>query len=247
MSEFEQRLRAAMDAAFADEQPPGDLAETIRRRHRRHRIRAAAGAAAAVVIIAMGALAVRAGAHDSSRPGASGPGGPAAGTAPAMTPPARSRNVVDSCPAAIWSRLPAGWQRQSLRAGPLWLVGLRQPGTAAVKEGNTRIGGLLVLVRNGVTAWVTVVGPADGYFRLLFGPNDFARGLDGPYNISDGETGVTFAGCPPAAQGGLTPGYTQYGGYFLVTVPRSCVTLDVWTQTGGNRERVTFPVGSAHC
>lgn len=36
-------------------------------------------------------------------------------------------------------------------------------------------------------------------------------------------------------------------GYFLVTVPRACVTLDVWAQTGGNRDRVTFPVGTAHC
>ena len=37
MSEIEQRLRAAMHAAVADEQPPANLLQRIRARRRRHR------------------------------------------------------------------------------------------------------------------------------------------------------------------------------------------------------------------
>lgn len=249
MSEFEQRLRAAMHTAFDDEQPRDDLAELVRLRHRRHRARAAVAAAAAVAVIALGAAGLRAGVLTGSPSAVPADGGArsAPASAPALMPPSVSRNVTQTCAEAIWSQLPAGWQRQSVQAGPLWLVGLRQVATSPVKVGTARIGGLFVMVRNGVNAWVTVVGPADGYFRFLFGPNDFARGVDGPYTTSDGESGVTFEACPSATQGSLTPGYTQYGGYFLVTVPQECVTLDVWAQTAGGPTRVVFPVGGARC
>jgi hypothetical protein len=252
VSEIEQRLRAAMEAAFADQQPRDDLAELVRMRHRRHRARAAVAAAAAVAVIALAAAGLRAGVLTGSPSAADAGGGArsapvAPASAPALLPPSVSRNVSDTCAEAIWSQLPAGWQRQSVQAGPLWLVGLRQVSTSPVKVGSARVGGLFVMVRNGVNAWVTVVGPADSYFRFLFGPNDLARGADGPYSISDGESGVTFEGCPSRTQGSLIPGYTQYGGYFLVTVPRGCVTLDVWAQTGVRPTRVVFPVGGAQC
>jgi hypothetical protein len=155
-------------------------------------------------------------------------------------PSAGSRNVVDGCAMAIGAQLPHGWQRQSVQAGPVWLVGLRDESTSAVSGSTVRVGGLLVMVRNGATAWVTVTGRADSYFRFLFGPGDFAKGVDGKYGISDGESGVTFASCA----GG---GFTQYGGYFLITMPRLCVTLDIWTVAGGTPVRVAFGVDGTRC
>jgi hypothetical protein len=237
VSEIEERLRAAMHAAVAEEQAPANLAEMVRLRRRLHRTRAAAVAAAAVAVIAVGAFGLRASAPRALQPGAP----PAA--APPLLPPARTVNVVDRCSQAIWAPLQPGWQRQSVQAGPLWFVGLRQASASPAKYGQARIGGLMVVVRDGTTAWVTVVGPADNYFRFLFGPGDFSRGADGPYTINNGETGVTFAGC----SAGSAPGYTEYGGYFLLTVPRSCVTLDAWSLTGGSATRVTFPVNGGRC
>lgn len=237
MSEIEERLRAAMHAAVAEEQAPANLVEMVRLRHRLYRTRAAAAAATAVAVIAVGAFVLHAAAPGAPAPGAS----PAA--APALLPPARSVNVVDRCGQAIWAPLQSGWQRHSLQAGPAWLVDLRQASATPAKYGQARIGGLMVLVRNGATVWVTVVGPADNYFRFLFGPGDFSRGADGPYTINNGESGVTFAGCSSTS----ASGYTEYGGYFLITVPRLCVTLDAWTSAGGSAARVMFPVNGGRC
>jgi hypothetical protein len=236
VSDIEDRLRAAMQAAVEQEQAPANLAEMVRLRHRLHRTRAATAAAAAVAVIAVGAFALHA-----------VPGAPRSGASPAVVPvllpPARSVNVVDRCSQAIWAPLQPGWQGQSVHAGPLWFVGLRQASASPAKYGKASIGGLMVLIRNGGTGWVTVVGPADNYFRFLFGPGDFSRGADGPYTINDGQSGVTFVGC----SSGSAPGYTEFGGYFLITAPRSCVTLDVWSQTGESPTRFTFPVNGERC
>ena len=51
MTDFERRLRAAMDSAVASEQPPGNLLQQVRRRHRRHTVRAGMAGAAAVAVV----------------------------------------------------------------------------------------------------------------------------------------------------------------------------------------------------
>lgn len=253
MSEIEQRLRAAMRAAVADEQPPAGLLEMVRLRHRRHRARAAwATAGIAVVAAAVVALGFQAGALRAAPGlpgGAPGRGKAVAPSAGGPTPmrSAKSRTVLDTCAMQIGAGLASDWQRQSALVGPVWFVGLRDESATAVNGSTARIGGLLVMVRNGVTARVTVTGQADGYFRFLFGPGDFAEGLDGRYTISDGESGVTFAGCPGGAATTYLSGFTQYGGYFLMTVPRQCVSLDVSTATTGTPARVTFGVNGARC
>lgn len=96
----------------------------------------------------------------------------------------------------------------------------------------------MVMVRDGVTARVTVTGQADRYFRFLFGPGDFTSGLDGRYTISDGESEVIFAGCPGGPASTYLSGFTQYGGYFLITVPRNAFR---WTS---GRRRVAPRPGS---
>jgi hypothetical protein len=250
VSELEQWLRAAMHAAVTDEEAPANLAELVRRRHRRHRVRSAAAAAVAVLAISAGATAVHAGAFGSPRFGAQprrAAAGPSPLAAPPLAPPSPSSNFVENCSEQIAEQLPAGWQRQSLQAGPLWFVDLRPQSTSAVKNSQARTGGLLVLVRSGVTAWVTVVGAADGYFRFLFGPGDFTRGADGPYTINSGESEVTFTGCGPGGQSSFIPGYTEYGGYYLVTVPQACVTLEAWSHRGGTPYPITFGVDGARC
>src|SRR5260370_1428753 len=87
--------------------------------------------------------------------------------------------------------------------------------------------------------------PPAGHFRFLFGPNDFTLGVDGRYTLRDGENGVTFAGCPPHGASSLSyvPGYTEFGGRYLIDkIPRR-VSLDVWTSASRQPTRITFLVG----
>jgi hypothetical protein len=52
MTDFEDRLRAAMASSVAGEYPPADLVARVRRRHRRHNIRLGVAWAAAAVAVA---------------------------------------------------------------------------------------------------------------------------------------------------------------------------------------------------
>ena len=52
MTDFESQLRAAMESAVASRQPPGNLVQQVRRRHRRHVLRVAVAGAAAVAVVA---------------------------------------------------------------------------------------------------------------------------------------------------------------------------------------------------
>jgi hypothetical protein len=133
-------------------------------------------------------------------------------------------------------------------AGPLWFVGLRQ--ATAVFDGHGTIGvsDLIVIIRDGATAWVSVVGPAAGHFRFLFGPNDFQYGGNGRrYALADGENGVTLAGCPPisAGSGSLSdvPGYTEFFGRYLIDKIPARVSLDISTPASRRPTRITFMVG----
>src|SRR5215472_14141055 len=53
MTDFERRLRAAMESAVAGEQPPRNLIQQVRRRHRWHTARIGAAGAAAVAVVAV--------------------------------------------------------------------------------------------------------------------------------------------------------------------------------------------------
>jgi hypothetical protein len=155
--------------------------------------------------------------------------------------------VLDNCDSSIGMQLPLDWRTGSVAVGPLWFVGLRQ--STATFEGRSRlaVGGLVVTIRNGATAWVSVVGPAAGHFRFLFGPNDFRYGVDGRYTLSDGENGVTFAGCSPISMGSgnlsEVPGYTEFAGRYLIDKIPTRVTLDIWTPASRRPARITFLVG----
>jgi len=239
MTEIERRLRAAMHAAVDDEQPPANLLGSVRTRHRRHRTRTAV---AGVAIVAAGAVALppatsalRSGTPSGYRP-ASPPTGP---------PHAAPGTVLEPCSDQIGLNLPLDWRTNSVQVGPLWFVGMRQATGAYYGHSKLAIGGLSVNVRDGATVWVKVAGPAAGHFRFLFGPNDFTLGVDGRYTLRDGENGVTFAGCPPHGASSLSyvPGYTEFGGRYLIDkIPRR-VSLDVWTSASRHPTRITFLVG----
>jgi len=51
MSDFERQLREVMDAAVADAQPPSDVMELVRRRHRRRNARLAGASAVALAVL----------------------------------------------------------------------------------------------------------------------------------------------------------------------------------------------------
>ena len=53
MADVEGRLRAAMESAVASEQPPGNLTELVRRRHRRYVMRLSVAGAASVAVVAV--------------------------------------------------------------------------------------------------------------------------------------------------------------------------------------------------
>jgi hypothetical protein len=237
MSEIEGRLRAAMHAAVDGLPPPTDLLQQVSLRRRRHRVRSAA-----VAVAAVGALAVPP--VSLALHGRAGQAG-GAGTPPAPAPAQRAApgTVLDACASAIDENLGLGWRQQSVRAGPLWFIDLRQQSATYYRRSPIAIGGLEVAVQDSAKAWVTAAGASRGYFRFLFGPSDFKAGVDGHYTVADGEAGVTFVGCPADQAWSFERGYTLYGGYYLIAGSPRQVALDIWTTAGRKPTRITFLVG----
>lgn len=240
MTEIEQRLRAAMHAEVDDEQPPANLLKSVLARHRRHRTRTAVAGVALVAVGALGlppAVSALHGSSPDSRPAAEpGPHRAAPGTA------------LDNCDSSIGMQLPLGWRTGSVAVGPLWFVGLREATAVFYGHSKLAVGELVVIIRDGATAWVSVVGPAARHFRFLFGPKDFQYGIDGRrYTLADGENGVTLAGCSPISAGsgnlGEVPGFTEFFGRYLIDKIPTRVSLDIWAPTSRRPTRITFLVG----
>ncbi|HEX3923994.1 MAG TPA: hypothetical protein VHY31_17045 [Streptosporangiaceae bacterium] len=234
-----RRLRAAMKDAVAGEHPPANLLSQVRARRRRHRARTALVSAAVVVIGVLVFPPAAAQLRDASPPG----GGPAAARPPAPLPRAAPGTVLKPCNLQISEQLPLDWRRESVQAGPVWFVNMKQATASFYPKHKLAIGGLLVQVRSGVTASVKVVGPASGHFRFLFGPGDSIKGVDSRYTLKDGENGVTFGDCPASGEASFVSGYTQFGGYFLIDKIPQRVTLEVQAVGGGRPVRVTLLVG----
>jgi hypothetical protein len=239
MSDIERRLRAALHAAVDDLPAPAGLLEQVRSRRRRRR-----RASAAVAVVAVGALAVPsvALALHASGDAARGPGAASAGV-PAPVAKAAPGTVLNACASAIGENLGPGWRRESVHAGPLWFIGLRQQTATYYGHSQVAIGGLEVAVQDNAKAWVTVAGTARGYFRFLFRQSDFTAGVNGHYTVTDGEAGVTFVGCPAGYAWSFQSGYSLYGGYFLIAGSPRQVALDVWTSSKRRPTRITFRVG----
>jgi hypothetical protein len=237
MGDIEQELREAMHAAVPDERPPGNVIDVIRRRHRWHTVHLAAFGAVVVVAAlftaSMAAVALR--------------GGHATGVRPDLTPTNMPRAVPGTelltCGYVTYGDLGSGWQRRSVRAGPLWFVGARDFASTDRSTnplGNYRRGfGMIIDVEPNTTVWVTVPAQARPYIR--FGSSMFR---------SSRARGVTFVSCPahPISPGmQVAPdGTSQFEVGTIVAAPR-CVPLDVWTSARTRPTRVTLSFGAGAC
>jgi hypothetical protein len=244
MSEIERRLRAAMHAAVDDIPAPAGLLERVRARRRRRRARAAAAVAAlAVLAVPAAALGLRGGAVPGAAPGLAPAGSGRPGAARPGAVRAAPGTVLDGCSRQIGEDLGPDWRKQSVRAGPLWFIDLRQQRATSHGRSPAAVGGLAVAVQNDARAWVTAAGTSRSYFRFLFGPGDFRLGVDGDYTVADGEAGVTFVGCAAGQAPSFQSEYTLYGGYYLVAGTPRRVALDVWTPGSRRPTLITFMVG----
>ncbi len=223
MTDFEERLRAAMESAVASEQPPGNLAERIRRRHRRHTARVAiAGIAvvvAAVVAIPPTGAALLGGGGVTPRAAAPTPDA----AARAATRPAPHGQYY-GCDSQTFGDLGPQWRRGSTQAGPLWFInkGIAPDFSFYNPDGTLKEVPVIVMLRDNSTAWVEPSGAGKRYFRFLPGFNSTNQ-----YTLRDGTAGATFVGC--SDQNSMYGnGFTEFYIGVIVPGPR-CVTFDVWT------------------
>jgi hypothetical protein len=244
VTDFERRLADALHDAVDQAWPPARLIDQIRQRHRRHRARVAVASFAAIAAAAAITLPLAAPAVSGGPPAVGLSGSP--GTAKPSVPVVRPGTVLQDCSDQISGQYGAGWQRQSIQAGPLWFINVRT--TFATNGGVTHrlaYGDLPVNAKDGSVTWVRVIGDARHYFRFLYGVPNHGTGN---YTLRDGEAGVTFAACGPGRVfGQFYPGYTQFWGGFVISKVPACVSLGVWTTTARKPIRVTFAVGTIRC
>jgi hypothetical protein len=235
MGDSEQELREAMVAAVAGEQPPDNLIEVIRRRHRRHVVRLTAFGAAAIVAVLYIASAAATASHDRTGPG----------VRPSSPPSAVPGTELLTCRDAVNGDLgpAAEWHKRSVRAGPLWFVGARDrasDGRSGRLPDFYRQGWEMAFVVDpGTTVSVTVPAQERPYIWFASGP--------GPGGLQ----GVTFVSCPavpvPPGTTVVNPGGTsQFGVGIKVTAPR-CITFDVWTSASTRPIEVTLSFGAGAC
>lgn len=238
MSDLERRLRAAMIAAA--EQPPANLMQQIRRRHRRHVRRVSFACVAVAVSIAITAPPV---AHAllAGHPAGGRPVGPAStGPVPgASTPPAAP---ADGCQASAGA-LPRDWRGSSLRVGPVWFAYDRSQGYVHLGSspgdhrgsGQLEVGVMIVEVDYGSRAVLTVDPGARSYFRLLNGFNDGS----GPYPLSAGLTSLTLVSCPPGTPPGDNGPVSDYYLGFIIKMGSDAL-VDVRTSASARPIPVIF-------
>jgi hypothetical protein len=233
MTEFEDRLRAAMESSVAAEHPAGDLITQVRRRHRRHVARL--GAVWATAAVAVAALVPTAGSA-LLKGGNSGAGSPAPASSPATTRPGQ----YYGCDAQTYGSLVPDWRRKAVHAGPLWIInaGIAPGFRFRNPDGTLKAVPLIVMLQGDTTVQVTPTAVGEPYFRFLPGFNDTGR-----YTLRDGQAGATFTGCS-AQSSRYGDGFTEF--YIGVTVagPR-CITLEV--RTPQNRQPAPMTLRFGRC
>lgn len=255
MTEFEDRLRAAMAAAAGP--PPAGLLDGIRRRHRRH-VRRVTRACVAVVAFGLAGTLVSRGVLASPGGGGPAPAGPA-GTGQASVPPASTASpapaapgtVLRDCQSANPGTLGPDWKAQSVHAGPVWFIyarpgSIRSPGHPPA-SGKVRVNAMIIAVSNAHSAVVTGIPGLGGRLRFLANVSAGQRA-----SLAQGAPGLTLAGCPAAAPGvarvpaAYAPGLTMFWeGY--VTDLRGCLPLQVRTMPAGPPVRVTVAPAGGSC
>lgn len=245
MTDFEGRLRAAMEATVDSEQPPGNLVEMIRRRHRRHTARlAVAGiavlAAAAAAVPPAGAALLGGGAaatHAATRAASPTPGTHASRSAP-VPHAASGTGQYYGCDSQTDGGLGPHWRRGSTQAGPLWFInkGIAPSFKFHNPDGSLKAVPIIVMLRDNTTARVRPSGAGTRYFRFLSGFNSTNH-----YTLRDGEAGATFVGC--SGQNSMHgSAFTEFYLGIIVAGPR-CITLEVRTPASKRPVPATLSFG----
>jgi hypothetical protein len=231
MTDFEDQLRAAMNASVASRQPPPGLVDLVRRRRRRHLARVAVTSAAVVLAAAAAIPPARSALLDR-------------GVGPALSPAsAGSASFGDGqsygCGAQTLGALGPDWRQGATHAGPIWIVsnGIAPAFRFANPDGTFKAVPLIVLVRDNATVWLRPEGRAEGNLRFLARFNRTNQ-----YTLRDGATDATFTSCP--AQAALFgSGLTEYYIGVIVTGP-GCIPVDVRTSATGKPLRTSLRFGS---
>ena len=165
------------------------------------------------------------------------------------------RAFVRTCEASVYGTLDdPTWRKHSVIAGPLVFYSAdqyaEQPASlfAPIVGNDGYYAGqkLLVLIRRGAVATVVVPESERRYARLLYNPGDWND--RNAYTAKDGETTVTFEGCPKgetATVGGPLNAMTQFNGSFVVAGVH-CVPLEVRVRGQGTIP-VTLSFGAGRC
>jgi hypothetical protein len=241
MSDLERRLRAAMIAA--SEQPPANLMQAVRRRHRAHvrKVSFACVAVAAVIAIAAPTVghALRAGNPAGGRPAGTASTSPVLGSSPPVTPASSS---ASGCQASVGA-LVDDWRDGSLHVGPVWFAYDRPQGYVHLGSsasghrgsGQLAVGVMIVEVDYGARAVLTVDPSARSYFKFL---NGFTNG-SGSYPLSAGVISLTLAGCPPGTPAGDNGRVTDYYLGFVIKIGSDAL-VEVRTPAATRPITVTF-------
>jgi hypothetical protein len=173
------------------------------------------------------------------------------GDSPDGEEPPRAALVRD-CRTHVEGRLPPGWRREAVTAGPVALTGARAYRTAENPNPGARFVDLktIVVVDAGEEATVAVAPKARRRASL-----DYAYGVrrqerSPPVKLSDGVPVVRFAACRPGTRP-LVGGHplnreTQFNGG-IITRWHRCLPLDVWPRDGERPRRVTISFGAGEC
>ena len=235
MTDFEARLRAAMESSVAGEQPPPGLAELVRRRHRRHTAR--------VAVVAIAVVLAAAAAVSPARSALLG-----RGTTPVMSPssasPGASRAAAAGhgqyygCGSQTLGALGPHWRQEATHAGPIWFInnGIAPDFRFRNLDGTLKAVPLIVMVQDNTTAWVQPQAGEGRYFRFLPGFN-----TTNEYALRDGQAEATFVSCSDrAAMYGS--GFTEYYIGIIVAGPR-CIPIDVRTPDARSPARAVLQFG----
>jgi hypothetical protein len=156
--------------------------------------------------------------------------------------PFRIKPVLRDCDSSVYGDLPPGWERDSVRAGPLALVGVASypPRYFEPRRSDGRYPRVKVLlaVDNGVTLTLSVP-PSERAFVGLSYDRDAPSWAAGWLPVAAGDPAVTFEGCPP----GDYP-HTQFNGSVVVAGPR-CARLEVHVRGRAEPHALRVPFGRA--
>lgn len=150
--------------------------------------------------------------------------------------PFRIRPALRNCASSVYGELGPDWQRDSVQAGPLWLVGLRRYGPEEFQPTGGRSHAwvkVLLVVENGVKVTLTVPPESRSALRLSY---DIGTSAWNTMRFAEARVAMTFEGCAPSE----AP-HTQFNGSFALAGPR-CERLDVSVE-GGATARYAIPFG----